>query len=64
MANFTKWLPGWATPLVPAFDFASLAARLGQVGSSACLARKQGKCEGRELCADCAWSESSPGESR
>lgn len=57
MGFFKKWLPGWATPLVPAFDLATLATRLGQVGAGACRARKQGRCEGKHLCADCAWSE-------
>lgn len=60
---FTRWVD-WATPLVPAFDSATLASRLGQVGSGACLARKQGKCEGREFCADCHWSEGTLRESR
>ncbi len=56
MAKFRR-IVDWATPLVPAFDFATLARRLRQLGSDPCLARKQGKCEGRENCPDCAWSE-------
>lgn len=57
MAHFSKLWADWATPLVPAFDFATLASRLRQYGSPSCLARQQGKCEGRHLCADCQWSE-------
>ncbi len=56
MANFLRRL-NWATPLMPAFDFATLAARLRQLGAPACRAREQGQCEGRDHCADCAWSE-------
>jgi hypothetical protein len=48
---------GWATPLAPAFDSASLARRLGHVDDDACLAQKQGRCPGKDGCADCAWSE-------
>jgi hypothetical protein len=57
MTSFSKRVAGWATPLVPAFGFAALAARLRQFGAHACRARLQGRCEGRSLCADCQWAE-------
>ena len=50
--------PGWATPLIPANDYASLARVLGHhSGKHACLARRQGKCPGLEFCPDCQWRE-------
>ncbi len=59
MTTFSRRLVGWATPLIPSFDFATLALRLRHVESNACLARKQGRCEGKYFCADCHWSEGS-----
>ena len=50
--------PGWATPVI--VDFRNLpfvASLLGLMKADAdCLARKQGKCPGRDLCHDCAWA--------
>lgn len=50
-------LVGWTTPLFPSFTRAGLALRLGHVEKDSCNSRKQGDCEGKEYCADCAWSE-------
>jgi hypothetical protein len=50
--------PGWATPVIPVNDYASLAKALGhEDGERACLARRQGKCPGLEFCPDCRWQE-------
>lgn len=49
--------PNWATPLATGLDLRSLAARLRQNGTPSCRAREQGRCEGREHCPDCQWSE-------
>jgi hypothetical protein len=49
-------LVGWATPLLPVFDFATLVRRLRLEGDT-CLARKQGRCPGKYYCSDCPWSE-------
>lgn len=63
MRNSLNKLVGWALPLIPAYDPATLAARLGHVGEArhgtrgGCIARKQGRCPGLEYCADCPWSE-------
>ena len=53
--------PGWATPVIVDFKNLSVVAwLLGLMnGESACLARRQGNCPGRDQCHDCAWS--SPG---
>lgn len=47
---------GWATPITPNFDRASLSVQLGHERRT-CLARKQGRCPGKAECADCAWVE-------
>ena len=53
---------GWATPIVPRNDYASLAQILGHKDPEHnCLARRQGVCPGLEFCHDCPWSE---GDSR
>jgi hypothetical protein len=57
MTNDPRLLIGWATPLIPKFDTAALARRLGHVESKTCLARKQGQCPGKYYCADCPWAE-------
>lgn len=64
MAHNLRRLVDWATPLIPAFDVASLARQLGHIESNACLARKQGHCPGKSYCADCSWSEGPLRESR
>ena len=53
--------PGWATPVIVDFkNLSFVASLLGLMNRDAsCLARKQGKCPGRDQCHDCAWS--SPG---
>ncbi|TXF10384.1 hypothetical protein [Pelomicrobium methylotrophicum] len=55
LSRLSKLL-GWATPVPPAFDPATLAVRLGHEKGS-CLMRRQGRCPGRHLCADCPWAE-------
>jgi len=62
MLNTFKRLVGWANPVVPQYDNATMASRLGhffQVKGKRgrCLSRKQGRCPGLEFCEDCAWSE-------
>ena len=48
---------GWSFPSIASFDITALAATLGLLGPDPCRARRQGRCEGRTACADCAWSE-------
>ena len=57
MMNDFQRLVGWATPLIPRFDIATLARRLGHFKGEACLARKQDRCPGKYYCPDCPWSE-------
>lgn len=47
---------GWATPVAPGFEPATLASRLGHLDQG-CLAERQGRCPGAGLCADCPWAE-------
>jgi hypothetical protein len=59
---FERLLGGWSTPIVPQFDTAALANRLGHFTRAkgergSCLSRRQGRCPGLEFCEDCAWSE-------
>jgi hypothetical protein len=50
--------PGWATPVIPVHDYASLSRALGHERTErVCLARRQGKCPGLEFCPDCQWRE-------
>lgn len=64
MANFSRLWADWATPLVPAFDLASIASRLGLKRSPECLTHEQGRCDRREQsCVDCQWSEGPERES-
>ena len=50
--------PGWATPIAPRFERSFLSCLLGWFrGTDACLAARQGKCPGKDLCHDCHWSE-------
>lgn len=51
--NIARQLVGWTTPLLPPFNRASLALRLGVAESDTCNSRKQGDCEGKYFCADC-----------
>lgn len=55
-SEMRRWA-GWSLPRIDSFNFTALAATLGLVGRADCRARRQGRCEGRALCADCAWSE-------
>lgn len=57
MKPFDRFL-GWATPVVPHNDYASLAHDLGHNDPAHdCLARRQGLCPGLEFCHDCDWHE-------
>jgi hypothetical protein len=53
---------GWSTPVMPHYDYASLAQDLGHKDSANCLARQQGRCPGLEFCHDCTWREGSTRE--
>lgn len=53
---------GWSTPVVPRYEFASLAHVLRHPNSAQCLARRQGRCPGLEFCHDCTWREGSTRE--
>jgi hypothetical protein len=53
---------GWSTPIMPRYDYASLAQDLGHKDSANCLARQQGRCPGLEFCHDCTWREGSTRE--
>jgi hypothetical protein len=54
---FDRFL-GWATPIVPRADYASLARELGHMDPRKdCLPRLQGLCPGLEFCHDCSWRE-------
>ncbi|TAK86149.1 MAG: hypothetical protein EPO20_08060 [Betaproteobacteria bacterium] len=50
--------PGWATPMVIDYGNPSFLAWFLRFRDSRkhCLARRQGKCPGRDQCHDCAWS--------
>lgn len=54
--DLRRWA-GWAMPRIASFDIAALAGTLGLLGPNPCRARMQGRCEGRNQCVDCAWSE-------
>jgi len=41
------------TTLIAAFDVAATARKLGFADADACVERRQGKCPGRYMCADC-----------
>lgn len=57
MKSFDRFL-GWATPIVPRTDYASLAHDLGHKSAQHdCLTRRQGLCPGIEFCHDCNWRE-------
>ena len=55
-----RWA-GWSMPRVTGFGFANLASALDLFDESACRVRRQGRCEDRTLCADCAWSQGTSG---
>ena len=61
MTLFDRYI-GWSTPVVPHYDYASLAQELRHRNSANCLARRQGKCPGLEFCHDCTWREGSTRE--
>ena len=56
--------PGWDTPVVVDHGNPSLLAWFLGIFDSRrdCLARRQGKCPGRDQCHDCAWSHSAQAE--
>lgn len=59
MKPFDRYL-GWATPVVPRNDYASLAQVLGHKDPEHnCLPRQHGLCPGLEFCHDCNWREGS-----
>jgi hypothetical protein len=60
--NIFERFVGWSTPIVPRFDYASLAQDLRHPDSANCLARQQGRCPGLEFCHDCTWREGSTRE--
>jgi len=50
--------PGWATPVTPQYDLPFFARFFRYVSADTdCLARRQGRCPGRQLCHDCEWHE-------
>ena len=46
---------GWATPIAHPFSALSMRRIIG--GVDGCATRRQGRCPGKEFCADCASSE-------
>lgn len=59
MLNLIRKFAGWATPIAPGFDAATLARNLSMFARQDCNSRKFGRCPGKEYCADCSWSEGS-----
>jgi hypothetical protein len=55
-----RFQPGWATPLVADYRKPGLIAWLLGLAGSDCLAQRQGRCPGKSLCHDCAWSPQDP----
>lgn len=55
--------PGWATPIVVDHGKVSFVAWLlrGRKHDDGCLARRQGRCPGRDQCHDCAWTSQRSG---
>ena len=53
--------PGWSMPIAVDYrNFSFLGWLLGRRDETrACLARRQGRCPGRDQCHDCAWSATS-----
>lgn len=51
---FTRFL-NWATPLGNLADALTQRKVLGI--ADGCAMRRQGRCPGKEYCADCAWNE-------
>jgi len=52
-ATFARSLARLTTTLIAAFDVAATARRLGFIDPDTCVVRRQGKCPGRFMCADC-----------
>jgi len=51
-------MPNWATPIAPQYDQPFFARFFGHVTASTdCLARRQGRCPGKDLCHDCEWRQ-------
>jgi hypothetical protein len=57
-----RYQPGWATPPVTDYRRPGLIARLVRLAMDdrGCLAERQGRCPGTNLCHDCAWSRQEP----
>jgi hypothetical protein len=56
-----RFQPGWATPIAVDYSKPSFIAWLLGVPTEKgkdCLALRQGRCPGPNLCHDCAWSSS------
>lgn len=65
MKNALGKLVGWAMPLDPAFDTVAVARRLGHdIEHDPCPVFRQGRCPGKEHCADCHWGEGRLRQSR
>ena len=60
--NDFRFQPGWATPVVVDYGKPGFIAWLLRRASDAstCLAERQGRCPGKNLCHDCAWSQQGP----
>jgi hypothetical protein len=58
MRDKFRFQPGWAMPVTVDYRKPSfLAWFLGFAGEKReCLARRQGRCPGRNQCHDCAWA--------
>ena len=56
MHHYLARFAGLAAPFLPRVDLAAVARGLGH-NTDRCLMRAQGKCPGRNACADCQWSE-------
>ena len=52
MHPFLSSFAGWTRPLAPRQDLAAVARGLGH-NVDRCLMRAQGKCPGKDQCADC-----------
>lgn len=46
---------GWAMPIADPLSATSTGRVLGR--EQGCIMRRQGRCPGKDLCADCDWSE-------
>ena len=57
-----RFQPGWATPVVVDYRKPGVIDwLLRRLSEPACRAEQQGRCPGKNLCHDCAWSPSQAG---